>query len=441
MTAELLENTPSGVYLLAAKAISGSSVVYKIINGNQLGFFTMDPHSGVLITNVVFDYELHSFFNLTVTASNIVNAQTTLTVLIHVTDENDNSPQFSESLFNGHISEGSGVGSIVFSSDVPLVVRATDIDSGLNSLLTYSIVEKESQEFFSVDSNTGTVRTHAILDREQYSQHIFHVQVSDLGDPQLSCSEPARVVISIDDTNDSPPFFEQDTYIVQLALPTYESVIVAEVQASDPDLNQVLTYSLVENDGDSQHFEINSTTGVIRVLEVKLLNDDCELVVKVSDGLHQTEMTVHIETYRINVIEQLDSLRFSQESYYVHLMENSSKAEQDLIGLQIVGKSLGEPVSYRIINPCDKFMIEETSGVIKTTKNSFDREEEENYTIIVSVHDMRVPRRETQTLVHVRILDSNDNAPLFLQLPYHAVVFVDAEVGEHIKQVRYYDNS
>ena len=75
------------------------------------------------------------------------------------------------------------------------------------------------------------------------------------------------------------------------------------------------------------------------------------------------------------------------------------------------------------------------SGLIRTTGELFDREVQENYTIVVSVRDGRSPARESHTLVHVIISDENDNVPTFVSVPYHAVVFVDAVRGEVVKQV------
>ena len=181
-TTEILENTVSGIYMLAVTAASKSSVMYSITEGNQRGFFTINPHSGVLTAEVVFDYELHQFFNLTITARNIVSSQTSVTVLVHVIDENDNRPTFYRDLYSGNVSESSKVGSVVLDgmASAPLVVGASDLDSDLNALLVYSIVEKEVQRLFSIDANTGAIRTLRHLDRENVDVHYFTVQVNDM---------------------------------------------------------------------------------------------------------------------------------------------------------------------------------------------------------------------------------------------------------------------
>ena len=139
----------------------------------------MDPHSGVLVANVVFDYELNQFFNLTITATNIVNGQSTATVLIYVIDENDNRPTFGKELYRGNVSEAVESGSVILeaSASAPLVVGATDADSDLNALLVYTLVEEDARQSFTIDANTGAIRTNGRLDRETLDVHQFNVQV------------------------------------------------------------------------------------------------------------------------------------------------------------------------------------------------------------------------------------------------------------------------
>lgn len=43
--------------------------------------------------------------------------------------------------------------------------------------------------------------------------------------------------------------------------------------------------------------------------------------------------------------------------------------------------------------------------------------------------------RVTRTLVNVTILDINDNCPMFVNLPYYAVVSIDDQRGRTITQV------
>ena len=159
-------------------------------------------------------------------------------VSIHILDVNDNAPKFESLNFTGYISETASVGSLVLleKNFSPLVIRATDADSGINSLLSYQILEDRAKKFFAIDESTGALRTLTALDYEDQSVFKFSVRVSDRGSPSLSSDSLARVTIHVVDENDSPPVFEKKVNSVVLLLPTFKDVLVAEVKATDPDV-------------------------------------------------------------------------------------------------------------------------------------------------------------------------------------------------------------
>jgi len=105
-----------------------------------------------------------------------------LSVAVHIIDRNDNRPSFIQSVYRGYVSEGAQGGAVVLTNDsVPLILSAEDRDSNLNALLLYSIVGAEASRYFSVDRNTGAVRTVVTPDREMKSEFEFSVQVRDQG--------------------------------------------------------------------------------------------------------------------------------------------------------------------------------------------------------------------------------------------------------------------
>lgn len=67
----------------------------------------------------------------------------------------------------------------LFSSfcSIPLVIKAYDIDAGLNSHLHYDIVETMPRRYFHIDSTTGAIKTVMLLDHEKIPLFAFHVKV------------------------------------------------------------------------------------------------------------------------------------------------------------------------------------------------------------------------------------------------------------------------
>ena len=431
-TTEIYENERIGSYVIAVSAKSRSSVTYEIVGGNDDEFFMINPNSGVISTNIIFDYEKITFANLTVRAINMVHAYADAHVMIHIIDVNDNHPKFLQREYVGNISESAPAGSVILDkTNSPLVVRARDNDTDLSALMVYSIMEQSAQEVFTIDANTGAIRTRVSLDHEVQSNYSFTVQVTDMGTPRLSALQPALVIINVMDINDSPPAFSQQVYEAQLLLPTYMDVTVIQVQAHDADSASWsdLVYSITAGN-TGKHFAINAKTGMITVVNVDKMQRSYELTVHVSDGkFHNTAQVV------ISVLFTQDSgLRFSKEEYVAEIMENQTRIER-ITMVQALGSALNEHLEFSILNPNNMFNIGKTSGVLQTVGAPFDREVQDQYDIVVEVRDNRTPPRVSHVIVKVNILDMNDNSPVFVNQPYYAVVSIDARKNDIVKQV------
>uniref|UniRef100_A0A803V7Q4 Protocadherin Fat 3 n=1 Tax=Ficedula albicollis TaxID=59894 RepID=A0A803V7Q4_FICAL len=429
--AEVNENVDIGTSVISLSAISQSTLVYEVKDGNVDGVFTINPYSGVITSQKTLDYERASSYQLIVQATNMAGMASNATVNIQVVDENDNPPVFLFSQYSGSISEAAPVNSVVRSANnSPLVIRATDADSNQNALLVYQIVESTAKKYFTVDSSTGAIRTIANLDHETIAHFHFHVHVRDSGNPQLTAESPVEVTIEVTDVNDNPPVFSQAVFETVLLLPTYTGVEVLKVKASDPDseIPPELTFSIIE--GSMDHFLIDSSTGVVTIKNNSLSRDHYMLIVRVSDGkFYSTAMVT------IMVKEAMDSgLHFTQNFYSTSISENSTNITKIAV-VNAVGNRLNEPLKYSILNPGNKFKIKSTSGVIQTTGIPFDREEQELYELVVEASRELDHLRVARVVVRVYIEDINDNAPVFVGLPYYAAVQVDAEPGTLIYRV------
>uniref|UniRef100_A0A8C9ALV1 Protocadherin Fat 3 n=1 Tax=Prolemur simus TaxID=1328070 RepID=A0A8C9ALV1_PROSS len=429
--AEINENVDIGTSVILISAISQSTLIYEVKDGDIDGIFTINPYSGVVTTRKALDYEHTSSYQLIIQATNMAGMASNATVNIQIVDENDNAPVFLFSQYSGSLSEAAPVNSIVRSLDnSPLVIRATDADSNRNALLVYQIVESMAKKFFTVDSSTGAIRTIANLDHETIAHFHFHVHVRDSGSPQLTAESPVEVNIEVTDVNDNPPVFTQPVFETVLLLPTYVGVEVLKVSATDPDseVPPELTYSLME--GSLDHFLIDSNSGVLTIKNNNLSKDHYMLIVKVSDGkFYSTSMVT------IMVKEAMDSgLHFTQSFYSTSISENNTNITKVAI-VNAVGNRLNEPLKYSILNPGNKFKIKSTSGVIQTTGVPFDREEQELYELVVEASRELDHLRVARVVVRVNIEDINDNSPVFVGLPYYAAVQVDAEPGTQIYQV------
>jgi len=224
-------------------------------------------------------------------------------------------------------------------------------------------------------------------------------------------------------------------YTGTVLLPTYSDVVVVQLNASDADTAEFtrLRYS-IDAGNTGNRFRLNEESGVLTLREGSTeaadMLDHYRLQVSVSDGKFADRAAVHIE---VKVLEA-SGLRFSMPEFDVEVLENTTAVEHVSL-LPVVGRALNEHVSFVLLNADDRFSVHPTSGVVRTTGVPFDREQRDRYVVVVEARDERTPPRVAHTLLRVRVIDVNDNAPVFVRQPYFAMVTIDAGVGSIVKKV------
>ncbi|KAL1490534.1 hypothetical protein ABEB36_013210 [Hypothenemus hampei] len=444
IAAEIYEDQPLGSYVAHLDVRSTSSLQFEILTGNSDDSFIISPSTGVITTQKHLDYETNKFYNLSVIAINMASVSATCNVIIHILDKNDNVPQFLQFQYYGIISEAAPVASLVLTNNSePLVIKAFDADSERNALLHFEIMEILPRRYFQIDSNTGAIRSIRLLDHETMPFFRFYVQVSDLGKPRLFSDTTARVDIQVTDVNDCPPIFSSPVYNVTILLPSYKNVAIIQLNATDPDSSDgaFLKYDIIEGNKLGV-FQIDSRSGVVTLVNPDELKSSAsyKLHVRVSDGKFSNVAKVYIR------VEKSDnsSLIFQKPFYEGNIVENSTKITIVCV-VNVLGTALNQHVEFRILNPTDMFTIGLTSGVIRTTGRKFDREVQDKYQLIVEArtdvkwkHERSKPR-VAHVIVNITVLDINDNCPMFVNLPYYAVVSVDDEKGSVITKVHAID--
>lgn len=155
---------------------------YSITSSLPQSDFRIDPISGTLYVVNHLDRENITSYSLVIGLSDGVNvANTSASVTVIITDENDNKPQFSQAVYEGSLQENSSIGAIV------LTVSATDLDIGSNAALTYSIFNSglnDSSLYFTINSTTGVITLAKTLDYETAKEHRYDIHTL------YSCGSP-----------------------------------------------------------------------------------------------------------------------------------------------------------------------------------------------------------------------------------------------------------
>ncbi|XP_076026092.1 protocadherin-8 [Genypterus blacodes] len=256
--------------------------------------FTLQQAYGdafMITTTTTLDRERIPEYNLTVVAEDLGSPpfKTVRQYTIRVTDENDNPPLFSKSLYDVSVMENNIPGSYV------TTVVARDPDLGRNAKVSYKLLDSEVSggaavsTYFSIDSLSGSLYTLRSFDYETLQQIEVIIQAEDKGATPLSSTSTIR--IRVVDQNDNFPYFtfpilSNDSADVPLPYSAPPGYLALRVTAEDEDegVNGELTYRLVQ--GDPELFTVSKDTGEI-VLKQWLtaeIGDVLEIQLAVTDN-------------------------------------------------------------------------------------------------------------------------------------------------------------
>uniref|UniRef100_A0ACB8EBL5 Uncharacterized protein n=1 Tax=Sphaerodactylus townsendi TaxID=933632 RepID=A0ACB8EBL5_9SAUR len=150
-----------------------------------------------LVTDKALDREIISTYNVTVIATDKGNPplSTTTIIPLKILDKNDNPPTFRERSYITSITENTPAGTLVFT------LKANDPDWEENSRITYSIIQDQLLKatepgLFTIGLHTGEIKTaRSFLEKDALKQ-ILVILVKDNGQPPLSASITATVVLA-----------------------------------------------------------------------------------------------------------------------------------------------------------------------------------------------------------------------------------------------------
>ncbi|KPP69098.1 protocadherin-18-like [Scleropages formosus] len=348
-------------------------------------------------------------------------------VEVEVLDINDNSPQFSRSIIPIEISESAAVG-----IRIPLD-SAADPDVGENSLHTYSLTPNN---FFKIDIRTRTdgakyaelvvVRE---LDREVQSSYELQLTASDRGVPPRSGSTLLKITIS--DSNDNSPVFEEQSYVIHLQESAPPGSLLIDLNATDPDegTNGKIVYSFSSHVSPKiqETFKINPENGQLTLIkqvdfentvsyEIDVQAQDlgpnsmpahCKIIIKVVDvNDNKPEISINLMT------PGKEEVAYISESAPVDTFVALVRVEDMDSGLN------GEVVCR--LHGHGHFKLQKTyeKNYMILTNVSLDRERRSEYSLTVIAEDKGKPSLSTIKHFTVQVLDENDNPPRFEKSRY-----------------------
>ncbi|XP_016148523.1 protocadherin-15-like [Sinocyclocheilus grahami] len=413
---------------------------YRLLSFASL--FTINA-TGSIFTAVPLDRETRSRYDLIVEASDgAVNPRrATITLLVEVTDINDNSPVFSQPIYTVNVPENTPAGTVI--------LRLSAEDADLVSNVTYRIKTEAAQQLFAVNRLTGAVSVLQALDFEDLpagnSTYTFEVEVLDHGG--VLPPGTATVIVRITDVNDFSPVFRQALYKGLVAPNAEKGTVITTVLAEDQDppgtpaskVRYKVDQDLSPYSGSI--FDVETDTG--RVITKVNLNEQPNaifrlVVIAYDDG---EPVKTNRTTVEITVLQPSRIPIFTEEEYRFSPVSESAPVGTP-VGM-ILAAAVNTTVFYSIVsgNEGGEFMVNNRTGIIYTN-NLLDYESVTSYVLRVQADSLaiilaslRAPSKTNTAKVFIDVQDENDHPPVFTRSLYIGGVTEDTKTFTTVLKV------
>ena len=459
---EILEEPIPGTFIANIFADAGIGNKYDAPVLEQLQFrflappelgFTIERDTGILRASSSIDrddacpqYE-ECMFRLDVVAliPDPLRFLEIIKVTVQVEDINDNAPVFPESYISHPVLESATTGRIV------VISTASDPDSGDYGIQDYELITTSPKFALEINEKLdGSSELELILteelDREQEDYYNMKVIAYDGGNPPLSGS--IDVTITVMDTNDHDPIFDNSTYDVTVEenVPIYSSIL--RVHASDGDTGLygqvVYGFSASSQATNGYLFGINNMTGDIYVKDTldyerghiyhltvtaqdqgpDSLTADATVIIRVRDiNDNAPQITVNtLAATGTDLAEIAEDAELGTFVAHINVADPDSGANGEFnCSLSDSHFRLQQLYSneYQII-----------------TRADLDRETMPSYNLALLCQDFApIDHQVAIKHIEVAVIDVNDNTPLFRQTSYMANLIENNPVGTFLTQL------
>uniref|UniRef100_A0A182YNX1 Uncharacterized protein n=1 Tax=Anopheles stephensi TaxID=30069 RepID=A0A182YNX1_ANOST len=349
-------------------------------------------------------------------------------IILHVQDENDNTPIFESNPYSFALAENIEKGSSI------MKLTARDADSGSNGDIRYALSPDVGDivNIFDVDAYTGWITTLVPLDKEKREDYKFQVLATDNGQPKHTTR--STVIIRLKDYNDCPPVFKENHYKASVSEDALPGTVVLQIATTDKDvdLKTAVEYYIVSGDSLSQ-FQIKNSG---EVFVVKGLDRESiaeyELKVIVTDGKYTATANISI-----TVLDANDNPPYCLKYRYREQLSEGDRPGTHV--LQVLANDMDEPANSRLRfyltgNGAEDFNLDKDTGHLKTAPK-LDRETHSRYSLMAHVQDRDHPGWECSSQIELTLTDLNDNPPEFSMNPYSVTLPEDAEVGTLVTKI------
>ena len=366
-------------------------------------------------------------------------------VRINVTDANDHSPRFQNSTYRYNLTE-----------DLPphfylLTVKATDLDIGENSRISYSFVKQTSSWYdqsFRIDSDTGEIFTTSPLPYES-AGGVFNLGVMAVDGGLNPVPAYTRVVFRYVVAENRPPAMTISSLGGKDELEVEENsalgTVLGLVHVTDPDSGSngdvrcVLKSTLFNL---INHYQNEYTLVTASVFDREQRDRYTVDLTCWDDGSPSLVATTSIS---IQILDVNDNFPLVDPVFDVAVHENNDPEE---VLLRITATDRDSANNSRLhfsisnedtsTHSALPVRIDETTGEVRA-RISFDYEKKQQHRIKILVRDGGSEPKSATSLLIVDVIDVNDEAPRFSKSIYYFSVDENGPPGEIVGRVDAFD--
>nr|NP_001019354.1 protocadherin 2 gamma 10 precursor [Danio rerio]AAI62093.1 Protocadherin 2 gamma 10 [Danio rerio]AAU06393.1 protocadherin cluster 2 gamma 10 [Danio rerio] len=421
----LPENTPVDTVVVTVSATDADEgqngeVTYEFghVSEDLLDTFSLDTFSGEIKLTGLIDYESENSIELLVQATDGQGLASHCTVLIDVTDVNDNAPKIMTKSVKISIPESALPGTEVG------IINVQDRDSENNGQVRCSIQQNVPFKLVPSIKNYYSLVTTGELDRELLSEYNITITATDEGSPPLSSTK--NIHLTVADVNDNPPVFQQQNYRAHVQENNKAGSSICSVSATDPDWRQngTVVYSLLSSDVNgapvSSFLSINGDTGVIhavRSFDYEQMKSFKVLVLARDNGSPPLSSNVTVSVFISDENDNSPQILYPSpegNSFMTEMVPKAAQARSLVSKVIAVDADSGQNawLSYHIIKATDPglFTIGVHSGEIRTQRD-ISESDSMKQNLIVSVRDNGQPSLSATCALYLLVSDNLAEVP------------------------------
>uniref|UniRef100_H0UU70 Cadherin 19 n=1 Tax=Cavia porcellus TaxID=10141 RepID=H0UU70_CAVPO len=417
------EMSPEGTFVIQVTASdaddpatgNNARLLYSLLQGQA--YFSVEPTTGIIRISSKMDRELQEEYWIIIQAKDMIGQHGALSgtasVLIKLSDINDNKPIFKDSFYRLTVSESAPMGTTIGR------ITAYDNDIGENAEMEYFIEGDDSQTFDIITNNEtqeGIVILKKEVDFEQQNHYGIrakvrncHVEKELMEYHEETSSTYIRV--QVEDV-DEPPVFLLPYYVFEIFEENPHGSFIGTVSAVDPDQRKSpIRYSIT----GSKVFSVHGNGTIINTdhldRETSAWYNLSVTAIERDNAQQFSSVPVYVQVLNIN-----DNAPEFSQYYETYVCENADYG-QTIQTISAVDRDefVEEHHFYFNLSVEDtsnsSFIIidnQDNTAVVLTTRTGFSLQEEPVFYIPILIADNGIPPLTSTNTLTVYVCDCDD---------------------------------